>query len=181
MKNAKYIVDSSVFVRKEPFKRYDKECYPKHWANFDKLVDKGIIVSIDKVKDEITDKGYTFHKEWVKKHKKMFYPTIDNEIAPYLNKLSIKFPNWYGKNEKKADYYLVAHAKVKNLVLVTQEGINLNASEENYKIHTVCYKLGARCIPPETNKNHIFCQNKEKIDFECVSFNELVKREKLYR
>ena len=117
-------------------------------------------------------------KNGLKKIKICFILSITNQIQPYLNELSTKFPDWYQENQNKADYFLIAYAKVKNLVLVTQEDINRDGSEKNYKIYTVCYFLGARCIPPDNTQ--IFCLDENNYDFECICFNELVKRERLY-
>lgn len=50
MPNPKYIVDSSVLIRREYNQIYAEECYPVHWENFDNLVHEGVIISIDKVK-----------------------------------------------------------------------------------------------------------------------------------
>ena len=54
---------------------------------------------------------------------------------------------------------LIAFSKAHDLVLVTQEKCNINATEEkNYKIPTICYKYGV----------------------ECINFLELIKRENLH-
>ena len=161
-----------------PHEEYDEEAFPNHWKNFDKLVQKGVIVSIDKVKEELTKNGDEFFLEWTKKYGDNFYPNFDLDIAPYLTELSSIFPKWYNQNKNKADYYLIAFAKVKKLTLVTQEKMNLDASsDKTYKIPTVCHKIGAKCTLKGCSVEY---DENMDYEFECIDFVELVKREKLY-
>lgn len=51
MDNAKYVVDTSVCIRRSHQEEYEEEAFPMHWKNFDSLVKEGVIISIDKVKD----------------------------------------------------------------------------------------------------------------------------------
>ena len=51
MSNAKYLIDTNIFVRFQSGQQYDKNCFPIHYENFLKLLDDGIAISIDKVKN----------------------------------------------------------------------------------------------------------------------------------
>lgn len=53
MNKTKYIIDASVFMRFESGDVYDKACFPKHYDNFIKLLNKGVAISLDKVKNEL--------------------------------------------------------------------------------------------------------------------------------
>lgn len=109
----------------------------------------------------------------------MFCLSYDSETQFVLKELSQLFPNWYKFNENKADASLIGYAKAKNLILVNQETINLNATnDKKYKINTVAYFCGAKCTV--YGQNDIYCKDENNISFECICFNELVKREKLY-
>lgn len=179
MPHPKYLIDTSVFIRREPHQIYEEECYPIHWKNFDKLVKNGTIISINKVKKELVDLSHDFYKEWVEENKDMFCPDFDSETTFYLKELSTLFPGWYKENESKADSLLIAFAKVKNLVLVTHETIKLDTkNDKKYSIPTVAYKIGAKCIVYDHSK--IYCKDEGDFSFECICFNELVKREKLF-
>ena len=178
MDNAKYIVDTNVFIRRSPQEEYEEEAFPIHWKNFDKLVKEGVIISIDKVKEELTEKGDEFFLDWTKENEHMFYPNFDSDTTPYLTELSSRFSGWYTQNCDKADYFLIAFAKIKELTLVTQEKMNLNTTEEkNYKIPTVCHKIGAKCIMKDWKFEY---DESVDYDFECIDFVELVKRERLF-
>lgn len=178
MDNAKYVVDTCLLIRRSPQEEYEEEAFPIHWKNFDMLVKEGVIVSIDKVKEELTEKGDEFFLDWTKENEIMFYPNFDSDTTPFLTDLSRKFPDWYNKNQDKADYFIIAFAKVKGLTLVTQEVMNLDSQKEKrYKIPTVCHKIGGKCIMKSCEFEY-----DENIDyeFECISFNELIKRERLF-
>lgn len=177
MDNAKYIIDSSVFIRRSLEEEYDEEAFPFHWKNFDMLVREGVIVFIGEVKEELITNEDDFFLDWTIENQHMFYSFDDSDTIPFLLELYSMFPNWYEENEDKADLYLVAFAKSKGLTLVTQESMNLNAEkDENYKIPTVCHKMGAKCIMKSSDIDY----EDRDYDFECIDFVELAKRERLY-
>jgi hypothetical protein len=52
--NIKYIVDASVIIRRSPQDTYEFDSFPVHWNNFDKLINKGNIISTPIVKEDNT-------------------------------------------------------------------------------------------------------------------------------
>lgn len=185
MESPKYLVDTSTIMCRQPKEDYEYKAFPTHWFNFDKLIENGKLISLDKVRDEILEKTEdNFYVKWVDKYEYMFKQSIDSDVSSCLNELSLKFPDWYNVNDEKADKYLIAYAKVKGLVLVTQEKYNYNGDanhktkERNFKIPTLSDFIGAKCVMNSCSK--IYDYNKD-YDFECISFNELVKRELLYK
>ena len=177
MDNAKYIVDTSVLIRRSLQEEYDEEAFPFHWKNFDKLVQEGVIVSLNEVKEELIKKGDKFFLDWTEENANMFYSSFDSDTAEDISKLYSMFPAWYEENEEKADLYIVAFAKSKGLTLITQEAMNLNAKkDENFKIPTVCHKIGAKCIMKSSNLEY----DEGDYAFECIDFVELIKREGLH-
>ncbi|WP_297981606.1 DUF4411 family protein [uncultured Methanobrevibacter sp.] len=182
MLNTKYLVDSSLLIRREEFEEYEIDAFPTHWYNFDRLVECGVISSLNEVRDEITLKGYDYFNNWVKQYDFLF-KNLDKSSLNYLNEvLSYSFPNWIKKLEsedKLADAYLIAYAKVHNITLVTQEVYNLthNTKEKNYKIPTICELIGGKCVMKSCDTNYKY----KNFDFECICFNELIKREHLYK
>lgn len=181
MGKAKYVVDSSLLLRRNPQEEYEEEAYPRHWQNFDKLVEQGIIVSILEVKKELTKKSHMEYIEWINSHVYMF-ESLDNESSQYLGELSNKYPEWFEENNRKgsiADAPIIAYSKIHNLVLVTQEVYNYSedTKQKNYKIPTICSFIGGKCFMKSCDINYT---DDQEFDFECICFNELVKREKLY-
>lgn len=180
MENAKYVVDSSMLLRRRPRDRYDEVSFPTHWRNFDKLVEQGIAVSILEVKEELIDRGYDDYKVWVENHLDIFKPLDVNSVS-LMNHINSNYPDLYEENNKKksiADIPLVAFAKTHNLVLVTQESYNYdsNTKEKNYRIPTLCELEGAKCVVENCKTDY----SNVDYDFECIDFVELVKRERLF-
>jgi hypothetical protein len=102
---------------------YEFDSFPIHWNNFDKLIDKGNIISTPIVKEEILFK-YDDLKNWCNKNDKMFKP-LNNSTAQELSNLDEKFPIWYHSKDESgknwADPHLIAYAKAYDSILVTQE------------------------------------------------------------
>ncbi|MDR3062761.1 MAG: DUF4411 family protein [Methanobrevibacter sp.] len=174
--NHKYIVDTNILIRRAEHEIYDEKSFPSHWLNFDKLVDKGTIISTPSVYDEIKDDIVN----WCNNHKKMFIPPNDNKYREELNFIKNELKDWYFSKDESdlwADRDLVIYAKAYNLVLVTQEGLNLNANQKKYKIPSACVHLGAYCRNGKECTSEI---NPDTAPFQCIDFTELVKREKLY-
>jgi hypothetical protein len=159
---------------------YEFESFPIHWRNFDRLIDKGKIIAPPVVKNEILTKKHDELDEWCDKYNKMFEPMDDN-ISKELSFLEETFYDWYhyydDSKDDWADPHLIAYAKAYNAVLVTQEKCNFKATKQhNYKIPTICAKLGAYChIDKNITKN-----TSPYTPFQCINFFELIKREKLY-
>lgn len=177
----KYVVDASLLLRREEQEEYEEEAYPTHWSNFDKFVDLGVIVSVDEVKDEITEHTGGFYEKWAEDHEFMFNPT-SREVAVCLSKLSEKYPVWYSsihkKNKHTADASLIAFAKVNGLTLITQESYKdyEKTKEKNFSIPTVWELIGGRCIMKSCSTDYT---GKDCFG-DCINFNELIKRERLF-
>lgn len=180
MSQIKYVVDASVIIRRSTYDTYEYESFPIHWNNFDRLIDEGKIIAPPVVKNEILTKKYGELGEWCNRYDKMFEPMNDG-ISEELGLLEETFHDWYhyydDSKDNWADPYLIAYAKAYDTVLVTQEKCNIKATEEhNYKIPTVCAKLGAYChIDSDITKNV-----SPNTPFQCINFFELIKREKLF-
>lgn len=174
----KYVIDSSAILAGAEFGNYEKEYFNHYWENLDKKIQNGIIVSTERVYNEILNKDDDI-SIWARENRSIFQiPSPD--VLKLVGALHKTFPKWYGKNKNKenwADSQIIAFAKHHNIVLVTQEGWNWNAkSDKKFKIPTICSKLGACChigqkFDPGIGKNK---------GFQCIDFLELIKREKLH-
>lgn len=182
MTSPKYLVDTNVILSRMSHRGYDELVFPVHWENFDKLVDEGTIISTTKVNEEIEDlvKEQKIDSEiltWVNDHSYIFKLPPDEQYTILSTSIQNKFPGWYSKNQKKADFTLVVYAKAYNLILVTQETANFSQSKDKkFNIPTVCKKLGAYC------RNGLEFTSKvdpNQTQFQCIDFVELVRREKL--
>jgi hypothetical protein len=173
-------MDTSVILRRSKHAMYEYESFPVHWDNFDRLINEGKIISPPSVNEEILFNSQEL-KDWCDENDKMFI-SPDNNMVGELCFLSEEYPDWYKANKDSrkdgADPWLIAYAKVYDVVLVTQEKWNLNATEEhNYKIPTICFKLGAYCHIGKNISKNIGLD----VPFQCIDFFEMIKREKLFQ
>lgn len=157
----KYVIDTCSFLEGSLGRNYEKEYFPIHWMNFDLKVDDGVIVSTSLVYKELQEQDdYIFN--WADQRKHIFKPPLQN-VQKELRNLFGKFQRWTIHNNRKkttwADPELIAYAKAKNVVLVTQEAFNNPSKEENYGIPRICLDFGV----------------------ECINFLELIKREELHK
>jgi hypothetical protein len=178
MTDFRYVIDSSVIIRRSIGQKFDLEKYPQIWENFENKIHEGVFVSVPSVKTEI----YANNKDalrWPKENNIMFKVDMaDPRVVNNHMLLSAKFPNWFLEGTEKttwADPELIAFAMAHEIVLVTCEKCNINSIELNHRIPTICSKLGAYCnIRGECSK-YVSDTN----GFQCIDFEELIKRENL--
>lgn len=178
MSDAKYLIDTNIFVRFQSGQQYDKTCFPIHYENFLKLLDDGIAISIDKVKDELDDEFFS------KEYKESFKPSITNDISETYNTLRTKHPDYFNSyaldNPNDADPYIITYAYHNDLCIVTQDEY-LSTSSRNldlnkYNVPTMSEMLGAVCIDNKEKKENI---GQYDSGFGCICLTELIRIEEL--
>ncbi|RAP54603.1 MAG: hypothetical protein BZ137_01330 [Methanosphaera sp. rholeuAM130] len=180
MNNAKYLLDTNIFVRFQKGEEYDKDCFPTHYNNFLKLLDDGIAISIDKVKDELDDEYFCVEYEDI------FKESITNEITQTYNTLRVKIPDYFEnvtiENPFDADQYILTYAYHHDLCIVTQDEYlstsNINNTIKQYNIPTLCDMLGAISIDNKDKKENI---GQYKGGFGCICLTELIRIEELMK
>lgn len=73
-----YIIDTSSLI--ELNFRYPIDIFPKLWANVEKLIGKGRLISPEEVRKEVLVKDDTL-KKWVSKQKSLFRPLTAEQIT----------------------------------------------------------------------------------------------------
>ncbi len=136
----KYLLDANIFIQAKNM-HYGFDFCPAFW---DWIIAKnadGEVYSIDKVYDELKDKGNEL-SIWANDNKSLFIP-INSEIPFYLREISTwvaSTTNYsdIAKHEflKSADFYLIAYALAYKYTLVTHE-VSSN-SPNKIKIPNVC-------------------------------------------
>lgn len=148
MSSLQYILDANIFI--EAARRYYSFYFgTKFWDFLVENGKKGVLCSIDKVLKEIQkgDKEDPLRKWAEKSFSKYFLPTNNDEVLKYYIDV-INFVNnkkeQYSENaineflqEDNADAWVIAYAKYKNLIIVTQEVLDLNC-RRRVPIPNVC-------------------------------------------
>jgi hypothetical protein len=143
-----YLLDANVFIEAKN-RYYGFDFCPAFWEWLDASNADGIIYSIDKVRDELIGYGDEL-AELAKARGGGFFLRPDEALVPRLQQLS----QWAsgGAYEpaavttflESADYYLVAHARAHDFVVVTHE-VPAD-SGKRIKIPNACLAVGVRFV-----------------------------------
>lgn len=144
-----YVLDSSVFIQAHRL-YYAFDLVPSFWNTLLKLADGGLILSIDRVKDELNRGNEDDRlREWANHHFNRWFMSTDQEEVIQSYKEIIE---WSVQQEQYKDYakkefasvtdgWLIAYAKTYNYVVVTEE---VYSAEKKSKIPipNVCKAFG---------------------------------------
>jgi hypothetical protein len=143
MGNPIFLIDANVFV--EASRRYYAfDLAPKFWDSLIESSRAGRIESIDRIKQEL-ERGKDDLAKWAKSHfHSAFVSTNDADVVDAYREIMA----WVGAHKqfsdlakadfaKGADGWLVAYAKAKGRIVVTQEVLNLEI-KRRVPIPNVC-------------------------------------------
>ena len=126
-------------------RKYPKDIFKTLWEKIYPMILSGEIISHEEVRLEIQDGGIKECVDWINEldHKKMFKSYEYQEEGKIISQIGAKYPVFLHQKKLKpfhADPWLVAQAKNRKLIIIT---------EENYdkgKIPDVCKFMGVECI-----------------------------------
>lgn len=141
-----YIFDCNSF---SVLKNFYPPTFPTLWDRLSLLAESGSIQSVAEVQRELkNDNRAQFILDWAKEQKEIFHKPSNEELLFVREILSV--PHFQMlinqkailKGTPAADPFVIAAAKIKNAVVVTEEELKPNAA----KIPNVCKHYGIRCI-----------------------------------
>ena len=140
-----YVFDSDTLIN--IFNHYYLERFPSFWDNFNDLISKQTIISVQEVRRELERRGDRL-SDWAMSHSELFLPP-NAEESSFITEI-FKVRHFRILIQKKqqyiegpaADPFIIAKAKVINGCVVTQEKETENAA----KIPNVCKHFGIPCI-----------------------------------
>ena len=143
-----YVIDTSSIINLT--RHYDRGVFPSLWQEFDKLVDKRLLISVIQVKEELQRAKYVDQaSEWVQQPsvRELFTRPTAEEMEYLRSELdSSKFrdviPQHLRIPHEKADIYLIARARVSRGIVVTEE----RYKPQGTKIPTICKNFGIDCV-----------------------------------
>jgi hypothetical protein len=150
------VLDSGVFIQSHRY-HYALDIVPGFWVSLIKQYEADMLISIDRVKEEVLNGGKgDALEDWVKQQapKALFASTKDVKVAKVYGEMV----NWVQANvhytdvakrifAANADGWVAAYAKVHGLVLVTHEKFNAEKKKE-VPLPNVCKQFGVECILP---------------------------------
>jgi len=145
----KYLLDTNIFIQAKNL-HYGFDFCPAFWQWLEDQNKVGKVASIEKIADELS--GEDELSEWTKTRGDQFFLRADDAVIPELTRVS----SWANNQNYEpsaistflqvADYWLVAHAKAHNWIVVTHEVPSV--SVRKIKIPNVCVGLKLHCISP---------------------------------
>lgn len=146
----RYLLDANIFIQAKNL-HYGFDFCPAFWQWLVHQNAAGQVASIEKVSDELVGGGDEL-SDWAAARGKAFFLSPDDRVLPALGEVSA----WAtGQNYEAAaiatflqvaDYWLVAHAKATNCIVVTHEVPS--ESVRKIKIPNACIGLGITCVTP---------------------------------
>lgn len=143
----KYTIDTSALLALMNLgEKYEKETFKRLWQDICTLCDKGKIISHIEVHKEIKEGGVEDQILWAKEHKIIFQKydlPAEGRIIQDIGSKGANFVNFLEQGKQKsthADPWLVAQAKLNNLILITEE------SPKKSSIPIVCQGMGVKCV-----------------------------------
>ncbi|HPI78558.1 MAG TPA: DUF4411 family protein [bacterium] len=146
-----YVLDSDVFIGAAR-SYYAFDISPRFWNCLTQLAEDGRIASIDRVKQEL-DRGNDDLREWANTRFSQAFKSCDDDsvIAAFSETMK-----WVGSHKKfedaaksvyasKADGWLVAYAKAKGFIVVTQEIFSPEA-RNRIPIPNICEAFSVRYV-----------------------------------
>lgn len=146
----RYLLDSNIFIQAKNL-HYGFDFCPAFWEWLDAFNSEGKVASIEKVQDELHEIEDEL-SDWARARSENFFLPADEQVLPALAEVS-QWAN--GQNYQPAaiatflqvaDYWLVAHARAHEWIIVTHEVPS--DSVRKIKIPNVCLGMGITCISP---------------------------------
>ena len=131
----KYCIDTSSMLQAQ--RAYPMEVFPNVWAQLDKLVEGGRLLSSEEVLRELEKKEQDVVHAWAVAHQKMFVAPIE-DIQREVTKIMEQFPKLVDERTGKsfADPWVIATAiHVGDCAVVSEE---TQSGPDRPKIPTVC-------------------------------------------
>jgi hypothetical protein len=150
-KGGVYVVDSSAFIDAKR-RYYAFDLAPKFWTSLIQEAHNGRIESIDKIKGEL-DLGKDELTKWANEEFLDYFSSSDDddinlcfsEVMKWVSSQSQYSDAAKAKFANDADGWLIAYAKVKDRIIVTQE-VSSPDSVSKVKIPDVCRPLSVSCV-----------------------------------
>ncbi|MFK0241691.1 DUF4411 family protein [Microbacterium sp. NPDC090281] len=138
-----FTLDTNILIRMAA--QYPRDIFPSVWERLEELIDARAACICDEVHEEVhrgTDELY----EWAKAQDGFVCDVGGEEIA-LAAEISEDYPEWVRESQNAADPFLIAHAEVTGLTIVSDEReAGANVTPRNQKVPNVARARGVRCL-----------------------------------
>ena len=140
-----YVIDTSALLDGW-VRHYPPDVFPSLWSHVEEMIRTGELLSPDEVLSELSQKDDAVF-QWAKTNAAMFVP-LDEDIQRATQEILDVFPRLVGamKDRNRAAPFVIALAKVKEAIVVTEE--KSIGTRDRPRIPIVCdhFGIGHRTI-----------------------------------
>lgn len=138
-----YTLDTNILIGMS--RLYPRDIFPAMWASLEAAVAEGDTCICETILREVHRGGDELHA-WAKNLDGFVCPTTDEEFA-VVAEIAAAHPGWVQEQTNEADPFVIAHAKLENSVIVTEENRKgPNTADQNQKIPNVADEHGVMAI-----------------------------------
>lgn len=138
-----YTLDTNILINME--RMYPREFFASLWNSMETAVASGDICMCEVAEKEL-DRGDDDLASWVKSIPGFVCKTTDRELS-IVSEISSAHPGWVQGQKNYGDPFIIAHAKVDNVIVVTEEARRgPGVVEKNQKIPNIADEYGVTCI-----------------------------------
>lgn len=139
----KFTLDANILMNLE--RRYPREFFASLWEAIEIAVIAGRVCVCEVVYHEL-GRGVGDLANWVKEVLDFICQISDDEWVIVAD-ISDKHPDWVQGQRNYGDPFLIAHAKVDDLIIVTEEkSKGPGTADRNQKIPNIADEYGVTCI-----------------------------------
>ena len=143
-----YSFDTSVFMDWQA-RYYPPDIFASLVGRVEELIDSGQCSAVELVKEEIDAVGTPELRAWAKKHPALFV-ALESPVQVEAASIESRYPDLMDPKSlhQSADAYVVALAKVRGGIVVSQEtsAAEKRSAKRTHYIPDVCRDLGIPCI-----------------------------------
>ncbi len=138
-----YTLDTNILIGL--VQRYPRDIFPAMWSNIESSVHAGGSCICEAVLREVHRGGDELYK-WSKELQGFVCPVTDEELKS-VAEIGAAHPGWVQGQLNEADPFIVAHAKMEQSTIVTEESRKgPNTMDKNQKIPNIADEHGVETV-----------------------------------
>lgn len=138
-----FTLDTNILIRMA--NQYPRGIFPSVWDRLEELIESGHACICEEVHEEVhrgTDELFT----WANDQKAFICEMTAQEVA-LVAKIAGAYPEWVRETQNAADPFLIAHASVDHLTVVSDEReAGMGVIAKNQKVPNVARANGVPCL-----------------------------------
>lgn len=138
-----YTLDANILIGL--VRLYPRDIFPAMWTSLEAAVAEGDSCICEAILREVHRGGDELHA-WAKNLDGFVCPATDEELA-VVAEIGADHPEWVQGQLNEADPFVIAHAKLENSTIVTEENRKgPNTEDRNQKIPNIADEHGVKTI-----------------------------------